>query len=57
MGTKSILCLYLTYIESAFQIAQLALKCLQRTPNERPSKTEVIEELEIIEAASANRIP
>ncbi|KAK3418345.1 hypothetical protein EUGRSUZ_H04300 [Eucalyptus grandis] len=40
-------------MDSAFQIAQLALKCLQRTPYKRPSMTEVVEELESIEAASA----
>ncbi|KAF8017823.1 hypothetical protein BT93_H2890 [Corymbia citriodora subsp. variegata] len=44
-------------IDSAFQIAQLALKCLRRTPYERPSMTEVVEALESIEAASANRVP
>ncbi|KAI6692647.1 hypothetical protein NL676_020357 [Syzygium grande] len=45
------------YTDCAFQIAQLALKCLQSTPNERPSMTEVVEELESIEDSNANRIP
>ncbi|XP_030473133.1 probable serine/threonine-protein kinase PIX13 isoform X2 [Syzygium oleosum] len=44
-------------IDSAFQIAQLALKCLQKTPKGWPSMIEVVEELESVEAASANRIP
>ncbi|XP_056168690.1 probable serine/threonine-protein kinase PIX13 [Syzygium oleosum] len=44
-------------VDSAFQIAQLALNCLQRTPYKRPSMTELVEELESIEAANANRIP
>ncbi|KAL3727496.1 hypothetical protein ACJRO7_032258 [Eucalyptus globulus] len=56
MGTKFIPSLYLTYIDSAFQIAQLSLQCLQMTPNERPSRTKVVAELESVEAASANRI-
>ncbi|KAK3417791.1 hypothetical protein EUGRSUZ_H03760 [Eucalyptus grandis] len=55
MGTKFIPSLYLTYIDSAFQIAQLALQCLQMTPNERPSRTIVVAELESVEAAGANR--
>lgn len=44
-------------MDSAIQIAQLALKCLRSTPYERPSMTEAVEALESIEAASANRIP
>ncbi|XP_030473132.1 probable serine/threonine-protein kinase PIX13 isoform X1 [Syzygium oleosum] len=44
------------YIHSAFQIAQLALKCLQTDPKFRPYMTKVVEELESIEAASAKRI-
>ncbi|XP_056168576.1 probable serine/threonine-protein kinase PIX13 isoform X4 [Syzygium oleosum] len=44
------------YIDSAFQIAQLALTCIRADPNQRPSMTKVVEELESIEAASANRI-
>ncbi|XP_030534756.1 probable serine/threonine-protein kinase PIX13 isoform X2 [Rhodamnia argentea] len=44
-------------IDSAYQIARLALKCVRRTPNKRPSMTEVVEALESIEAANANKIP
>ncbi|KAI6692649.1 hypothetical protein NL676_020359 [Syzygium grande] len=44
------------YIHSAFQIAQLALKCLKKEPRSRPNMTEVVEELESIEAAGAKRI-
>ncbi|XP_039164137.1 probable serine/threonine-protein kinase PIX13 [Eucalyptus grandis] len=42
--------------EFAFQIAQLALICLNLTRKLRPSMSEVVEVLESIEAASVNRI-
>ncbi|KAF8016313.1 hypothetical protein BT93_H1733 [Corymbia citriodora subsp. variegata] len=43
-------------VYSAFQIAQLALKCVEETPQIRPSMTIVVEELESIEAANAPRM-
>ncbi|KAK3418346.1 hypothetical protein EUGRSUZ_H04302, partial [Eucalyptus grandis] len=39
------------YADSALQIAQVALICLQREPKQRPSMSKVVEELESIEAA------
>ena len=36
----------------ALQVAQLALKCIQRDPKVRPSMKEVLERLEQIEAAN-----
>ncbi|XP_056168572.1 probable serine/threonine-protein kinase PIX13 isoform X2 [Syzygium oleosum] len=45
------------YTDSAFQIAQLAFICLRVEHTQRPSMTEVVEELESIEASNANRIP
>lgn len=38
--------------KAAFQIAQLALKCLATEPKHRPSMKEVVETLERIEAAN-----
>ncbi|KAF8051357.1 hypothetical protein N665_1742s0006 [Sinapis alba] len=38
--------------KSAFRVAQLALKCLEPEPKNRPSMTEVVESLELIVAAN-----
>ncbi|XP_010489347.1 PREDICTED: probable serine/threonine-protein kinase NAK isoform X2 [Camelina sativa] len=38
--------------KSAFRVAQLALKCLGPEPKDRPSMKEVVESLELIEAAN-----
>lgn len=38
--------------KSAFRVAQLALKCLGPEPKNRPSMKEVVESLELIEAAN-----
>ncbi|CAH8363693.1 unnamed protein product [Eruca vesicaria subsp. sativa] len=38
--------------KSAFRVAQLALKCLEPEPKNRPSMTEVVETLELIVAAN-----
>ncbi|XP_039157060.1 probable serine/threonine-protein kinase PIX13 isoform X2 [Eucalyptus grandis] len=42
------------YADSAHQIAQLVSLCLQPEPEQRPSMSEVVEELKSIEAARAN---
>ncbi|KAK2632524.1 hypothetical protein EUGRSUZ_L01438 [Eucalyptus grandis] len=42
--------------DSALRIAQLALTCLEQKSKQRPSMFKVVEELESIEAASANKI-
>lgn len=42
------------YADSAHQIAQLVSICLQLEPKQRPSMSEVVEELKSIEAARAN---
>ncbi|XP_039157058.1 probable serine/threonine-protein kinase PIX13 [Eucalyptus grandis] len=44
------------HAESALRIAQLASICLEQERKQRPSMSKVVEELESIEAASANRI-